>query len=75
VNNANKIIYIIFPSSQSMAIKIIIYLIDLYCGFPRYINTYKELQVLSEEIPLDELHFTYFIENRRQTFHSDMTNI
>lgn len=75
MNNAHKIIYIIFPSSQSMVIKIHICHIDINGGFPRYTNTNKELQVLSEKIRVGELHFTYFIENRRQTFHSDMANI
>lgn len=75
MNVANKIIYVIFPSSQSIVIKFIICHIDLNGGFPGYINTNKELQVLSEKLRVDELHFTYFIENRRQTFHSDMTNI
>lgn len=62
MNNANKIIYIIFPSSQSVIIKIQNSYRRINGGFPKYINTDKELQVSSEKIPeAGELHFLYFI--------------
>lgn len=71
MNNANKITYLIFSSSWSIVIKIHVCHIDIKGRFPRSININKELQVLSEKIPVDELQF---IESRGQALHSDMGN-
>lgn len=57
VNNANKIIYIIPPSSQSVVIKIHSSYVSINGGFTRYIKTDKELQILSEKIR-EEANYT-----------------